>query len=85
MEILLKFARVNPWAGIAKYKDCKEYIGSYWTRSGNKYTGLTQEEARELEKKIGYEEGYLSPQSDFWKRYAIAVGSKGEVLHTERP
>lgn len=85
MEVLLKFARINPWAGIAKYKDCKEYIGSYWTRSGNKYTGLTQEQARELEKKIGYEEGHLSPQSDFWKRYAIAVGAKGETLHTERP
>lgn len=85
MEILLKFARTNPWAGIAKYKNCKEYIGSYWTRSGNRYTGLTPDEARELEEKVGYEAGKLAPYSDFWKTYAIAVGSRGLTLHTEKP
>ena len=35
MEVVLKFARVNPWAGIAKYKNCYDYIGTYWTRAGN--------------------------------------------------
>lgn len=85
MEVILKFARKNPWAGIAKYKNCKDYIGTYWTRSGNLYTGLTPEEARRLEKEIGYEENYLSPQSAFWKRYAIALGTKEVVLHTDRP
>lgn len=85
MEVILKFARKNPWAGIAKYKNCKDYIGTYWTRSGNVYTGLTPEDARRLEKEIGYEEGHLSPQSAFWKRYAIALGAKDVTLHTERP
>lgn len=85
MEVILKFARKNPWAGIAKYKNCKDYIGPYWTRSGNRYTGLTAEDARRLEKEIGYEEGYLSPQSSFWKTFAIALGSKEVVLHTDRP
>ena len=42
MEVVLKFARNNPWAGIAKYKNCKDYISTYFTRSGNIYTGLTQ-------------------------------------------
>lgn len=85
MEVILRFARKNPWAGIAKYKNCKDYISTYWTRSGNRYTGLTPEDARRLEKEIGYEEGYLAPQSAFWKRYAIALGTKDVVLHTERP
>lgn len=85
MEVVLKFARVNPWAGIAKYKNCYDYIGTYWTRAGNIYTGLTENEARELEKEIGYEEGHLSPTSSFWKTYSVRLGAKDTILHTERP
>lgn len=85
MDIILKFARTNPWAGIAKYKNCKDYISTYWTRSGNRYTGLTPEDARRLEKEMGYEEGHLSPQSGFWKTYAIGLSARDKVLHTERP
>ena len=50
MDIILKFARTNPWAGIAKYKNCKDYISTYWTRSGNRYTCLlyTSDAADEL-------------------------------------
>lgn len=85
MQVVLKFARVNPWAGIAKYKNCYDYIGTYWTRSGNRYTGLSTEDARRLEKEMGYEEGHLSPTSPFWKTYSIKLGTKDTILHTERP
>lgn len=85
MEVRLKFARVNPWAGITKYKNCFDYISSYLTRSGNHYTGLTPEKARELEKKLEYPEFELAPNSNFWKTYSIKLGQKDEVLHTERP
>ena len=85
MEVVLKFARVNPWAGIAKYKDCYDYIGTYWTRAGNIYTGLSDEDARRLEKEMGYEEGHLAPTSPFWKTYSIRIGAKDTILHTERP
>lgn len=85
MEVVLKFARPNAWAGIAKYKDCKEYIGPYWTRSGNRYTGLTEEDARRLEKAIGYEEGHLAPTSPFWTTFAVILGTRDLVLHTENP
>lgn len=85
MEVILKFARVNPWAGIAKYKNCYDYIGTYWTRSGNRYTGLTEEDARRLEKEMGYEEGHLAPTSPFWKTYSIKIGAKDVYLHTEKP
>lgn len=85
MEVVLKFARVNPWAGIAKYKDCYDYIGPYWTRSGNRYTGLTEEDARRLEKEMGYEEGHLAQTSSFWKTYSVRIGAKDVFLHTEKP
>lgn len=85
MEVELRFARVNPWAGIAKYKNCYDYIGPYFTRSGNIYTGLTEEDARRLEKAIGFEEGKLSPSSLYWKTYSVRLGAKPLYLHTERP
>lgn len=85
MEVELRFARVNPWAGIAKYKNCYDYIGPYFTRSGNIYTGLTEENARRLEKAIGFEEGKLSPSSLYWKTYSVRLGAKPLYLHTERP
>lgn len=85
MQVVLKFARVNPWAGIAKYKNCYDYIGPYWTRSGNRYTGLSVEDARRLETELGYEEGHLAPTSPFWKTYSIKLGSRDTILHTDRP
>lgn len=85
MEVELRFARVNPWAGIAKYKNCYDRITPYLTRSGNIYTGLTEEDARRLEKEMGYPEGHLAPTSYFWKTYGIKLGAEPLILHTERP
>mgnify|MGYP000162902281 FL=1 len=85
MEVVLKFARVNPWAGIAKYKNCYDYIGTYWTKAGNIHTGLSEEDARRLEKAMGYEEGHLAPTSYFWKTYSVRLGAKDVFLHTEKP
>lgn len=85
MEATLRFIRTNPWLGITKFNNCADYIGSYWTRSGNRYTGLTDEDARRLEKAMGYPEGHLSPHSVFWTTYAITLGKKDLFLHTENP
>ena len=49
MEVTLRFKSIDPWAKVTKYKDCQDYIATYWTRSGNKYTGLTPEDAERLE------------------------------------
>ena len=85
MEVILRFKSKDPWAGITKYKNCYDYIAPYWTRSGNKYTGLTEEDAKRLEREIGYPEGHLSPFSDFWNTFAIKLTTKETILHTERP
>lgn len=84
MEVILRFKTKDPWAGITKYKNCYDYIAQYWTRSGNKYTGLTEDEAKRLEKEIGYAEGTLSPYSDYWNTFAIKITTKEIILHTER-
>ena len=85
MEVILRFKSKDPWAGITKYKNCYDYIAPYWTRSGNKYTGLTDEDKKRLESEIGYPDGHLSPFSDFWNTFAIKLTTKETILHTERP
>ena len=85
MEVILRFKAKDPWAGITKYKNCVDYIGPYWTRSGNFYTGLKEEEAQELEKKIGYAPGTLAPTSRFWATFSVKLTARELILHTENP
>ncbi|NCB80326.1 MAG: hypothetical protein EOM41_10405 [Bacilli bacterium] len=85
MEVILRFKAKDPWAGITKYKNCVDYIGPYWTRSGNFYTGLTEEEAVDLEKRIGYAPGTLAPTSRFWATFTVKLTARELILHTENP
>lgn len=85
MEVIVRIIKTNPWTGITKWPTCFDYVGSYWTRSGNRYTGLTEEQARRLEKEIGYQEGELSSNSNYWKTFACQIGKKDLILHTENP
>lgn len=85
MEISVKIRKSNPWTGVTKWKSCFDYIGTYIKRSGVRYTGLSDEDAKRLEKEIGYAEGTLAPSSEFWLTYNIKLGSDGIQLHTENP
>lgn len=85
MEIIVRIIKVNPWSGITKWANCFDYIGSYITRSGNLYTGLTREKAEEFENKLGYPAGHLSPTSTFWDTFAVKVGKDDVILNTDRP
>ena len=85
MEVIVRIIKSNPWTGITKWPTCYDYIASYWTRSGNIYTGLSNEDARRLEKAMGYEEGHLNPTSSFWDTFAIKIGKKDLILNTDKP
>lgn len=50
MEVIVRIMKVNPWTGLTKWPTTYDYVGPYWTRSGNIYTGLSSEDARRLEK-----------------------------------
>lgn len=52
MEVIVRIIKSNPWTGITKWPTCFDYLSSYWTRSGNLYTGLSAEDAARLEKKL---------------------------------
>lgn len=85
MVVELKIKKKNPWAGLIKYKSCFDYIAPYFTRSGSIYTGLTPEEERKFEKELGYTEGTLSKESDFWKTFVVKVGARGLLLDDQYP
>lgn len=85
MILSLRFTKNHPWTGLIKYKNCFDYISTYWTRSGNKYTGLTADEAKRLEKELNYEEGQLNPNSKFWIRFAVKVPANGTKIDTSTP
>lgn len=85
MEVIVRIIKTNPWTGITKWSTCYDYISSYWTRSGNLYTGISEEDARRLEKEIGYQEGHLSPTSEFWNIFTVKLGKQDLVLDTENP
>lgn len=85
MEVIVRMTKVNPWTGLIKWSNCFDYLGSYWTRSGSRYTGLTKEEATELEKELGLGEGMLNPDSTYWDTFAVKIGKKDLIINTDRP
>lgn len=85
MEVVLKKKTRDPWAKVIKYKNCFDYIAPYWTRSGNIYTGLTEEDEKRLEKALGFEDGKLSKSSEYWVNFCVKLGDREKVLNTSNP
>lgn len=85
MIVELKIKKSNPWAGLIKYKGCVDYIAPYFTRSGSIYTGLTQEDEKKYEKALGYADGTLAKDSDFWKTFSVKIGANSLFLNDEFP
>lgn len=83
MEVILRPLRKNQWAGVYKYKSCNDWLGTYFTRSGQLYTGLTREEAAKFEEELQKQPGSLSPSSEFWQTFFIRVGNKDVYLNTD--
>ena len=74
MEVIVRIMKVNPWTGLTKWPTTYDYVGPYWTRNGNIYTGLSTADARRLEKALGKQEGELNPDSEFWDTFAVKIG-----------
>ena len=85
MEVIVRMTKVNPWTNLLKWDKCFDYVSSYWTRSGSRYTGLTNDQARSLEEKLRYAPGTLDPSSAFWDTFAIRIGKKDVIINTDTP
>lgn len=85
MEVIVRMIKMNPWSNVTKFPKCFDFVSTYWTRSGNLYTGMTAEEQSELEEALGYQEGRLAPWSPFWETFAVKIGKDDVVLDIDRP
>ena len=63
--------------GFVRYKNTKDYITPYYTKSGIIYTGLTDEEAKFFGEKLKKD---LDPLSDFWHSFNIVMTDKVKEL-----
>ena len=82
MKVILRPTGRNAWSGLIKYRNCYEDLGSYFTRSGRLYTGLTKDDEIKLGNALGVD---LSPNSAFWHTFHIRTGTKDLYLDTEDP
>ena len=85
MEVILKPLMRSNWAGVHKYKNCSDFLGSYFTRSGQLYTGLenvSEDVIKRLEKETGFD---LRRGSEFWNEFIIRIGLKDIYLNLEDP
>lgn len=67
---------------VVKFKNCYDYIGTYFTRSGNRYTGLTTEDTNRLGSLLGLN---LYPSSTYWDNFYVRIGADDIFLDTEDP
>lgn len=85
MIVILRHKGKDPWSQVIKYKNCYDYISAHYTRSGSKQTGLNEAEARDMEKKLGYPENHLAPNSKFWISFSVKITDKELTLDTDSP
>lgn len=59
------------------YPNCSHGVGTYWTRSGRRYTGLEKEDIERLGKELGED---LNPNSDFWNTAPVRIAYKDSYV-----
>lgn len=83
MRVILRPTNRHTWANnVVKYKSCFDYLHTYFTRSGNIYTGLTPADEVRLGTILGLN---LTKASKFWDSFDVMVGSADVYLDTEDP
>lgn len=75
MLVKVRKIKADPWSNLRKYDGCTTKISvGLDAITGEVKTGLTKEQEKEWEKTLGYSEGTLSKNSDFWKEFFIPIG-----------
>lgn len=83
MIITLKpLKKKNSWAGITRYNKCQDSISPYFNSQGLVKTGLSDEEAETLGKKLGQD---LNPSSTFWEDFRVVMSDKEVSFDTSNP
>lgn len=80
--IILRPLNKDNWSGIIKYKNCFEDIGTYFTRTGRRYTGLTEADEKRLGEILRED---LNPKSSFWDTFHIRTAGKDIFFNIDKP
>jgi len=92
MQVILRPIGWNKWSGVKKYKNCYDDLGTYYTRSGVLYTGLTTEDEQRLGVLLGVnlakkinagEKGIID--NPYWSNFFIRTAVSDILLDTEDP
>jgi hypothetical protein len=77
MTVKFMMKSKDPWANVYMYRNCKHHVGSYFTRTGKRYTGLDKEDKEFFERELKYD---LHPDSDFWTDFKLTLEDKKPVI-----
>jgi hypothetical protein len=82
--VIVKSVDKHRWSGYHRFPKCKDTVIAQYGRAGYA-TGLTEEEEKELEKKLSLQNGTLNKYSTYWRDYTIVLTDKQKTLKLENP
>ena len=82
MLVICRPIHTRTWTNIKKFRNCYDYLTPYYTRSGNKYIGLTIEDQKRLGTMLDLE---LGLNSSFWNDFSVRIGGSDVFLETSDP
>ena len=82
--VIVKSVEKHRWSGYHRFPKCKDTVIAQYGRAGYA-TGLTEEEEKELEKKLSLQNGTLNKYSTYWRDYTIVLTDKQKTLKLDNP
>lgn len=80
-KIILRSIEKNAWSGQKRYPNCTHWIGTYYTRTGNLYTGLTLEDKERLNHAFNWD----LTDNEAWHNFAIPTKTEDLILDITDP
>src|SRR5574339_342379 len=80
--IVIKPLEKKNWAGVVRYRNCKDGIDPYFDKTGAVRTGLTKEDEKRLGEELGYD---LASHSKFWHTYRIIMSNGERAFNLDNP
>lgn len=83
-KVIIKAMKKDKWSGFSRFPKCKDSIVPNLGKGGYDI-GLTDEERKDLEKRLNMDPGTLSPYSHYWAEYTVRIGDTPLELDLDNP
>lgn len=81
----VRLRAADMWSGVQTYDNCRVILYPSIDKFGRKVTGLNSEDQARLEKELGFDPGFLAPNSKYWRDFFVQIDDKGFTLNTNDP